>query len=252
VTTYLGVDLAWGERNRTGLMAMDAAGGVLDIAEAVTDAEVLAWLRPHARGSCLVAFDAPLIVRNATGQRQCERLTTRFFGTMHAGAHSSNLSLAPFADGGRAARIAARLALDVDPFSRADRRALEVYPHPASVMLFGLTRVLPYKRRPHRTLASRRAALLTLTAHLESLRHARPPLQLIASPAWLELVGAVRSATLPAHLNRVEDRIDAVLCAYIGRYADARPADVRVLGDARDGYILTPVDAAMAARIDAA
>jgi len=251
VTTYVGVDLAWGPRNRTGLAALDATGTVLDIAEAVTDEQVLAWLQSHPQEACVVAFDAPLIVRNPAGQRTCERLTTRYFGGFHAGAHSSNRSMAAFADGGRAARIAARLRLDVDARCMADRRALEVYPHPASVMLFGLPRVLPYKRRTGRTLESRRAALLTLTTHIESLRRVEPALLAARSTQWQQLVRAVRSSTLPAHLDRVEDRVDAVLCAYIGLFADARPADVRVLGDAMDGYVLTPVNAAMAARIDA-
>ena len=38
--------------------------------------------------------------------------------------------------------IAARLGLDLDPRSRRQRRAIEVYPHPATIALFGLSRTL--------------------------------------------------------------------------------------------------------------
>jgi methionine-R-sulfoxide reductase len=40
------------------------------------------------------------------------------------------------------------LGLDIDPGSTAERRAIEVYPHPAIVVLFGLPSVLRYKAKP--------------------------------------------------------------------------------------------------------
>ena len=62
---------------------------------------------------------------------------------------------------------------------------------------------------------------------------------------------SVRAATTKAALARVEDRIDAVVCAHVGRLAAACPDRVRVLGTVGDGYILTPVTPQIAARIDA-
>jgi hypothetical protein len=51
----------------------------------------------------------------------------------------------------------------------------------------------------------------------------------------------VEEATRPVDLNRAEDPIDAVLCAYVALFADRRPDQVTVYGDyPSNGYILTP------------
>lgn len=250
-TSYVGVDLAWGLRHRTGMAVLDESGRLIDIAEAVGDGDLLAWLAVHTHGPCLVAFDAPLVVTNETGRRACEAQLGRHFARYHAGAHPTSRAKAEFADGGRAYRLALELGLDVSD-AAARRRAIEVYPHPAIVMLFGLDRVLPYKHKPGRDLPDLKAALLRLTGLLEGLETRHPPLHLAASAQWTALVDAVHGARRKSELRAVEDRVDAVLCAYIARYADARPAAVRTFGDVARGTILIPVDEVMAAEIDTA
>ena len=61
MTTYVGVDLAWGDRARTRLAALDDQGNLLCLEEARSDAEILSWLEPYVAGPCLVAVDAPLV-----------------------------------------------------------------------------------------------------------------------------------------------------------------------------------------------
>ena len=51
---------------------------------------------------------------------------------------------------------------DLDPRSGRDRRAIEVYPHAATVALFRLGRTLKYKNKPGRVLEQMRAELLLL------------------------------------------------------------------------------------------
>lgn len=235
---YVGVDLAWGQRARSGLAALDPAGGLLAVGEAVTDDEVVDWVAGHAPGGCVVAFDAPLVVTNRTGRRPCEAEVSRVFGRFHAGAHPSNLSRPGFADGGRAMRLARRLELDVDPQATGPRLALEVYPHPATVTLFGLDRVLAYKQRPGRSVDDLRTALATLMRHLEAL----PDLDLRCDP-WTGLVAQLAAATRKVDLKRVEDQVDAVLCAYVALHRALRPRDSVVIGDVATGYIVVPVDA---------
>ena len=48
------------------------------------------------------------------------------------------------------------------------------------------------------------------------------------------------AATTKAQLRRAEDPVDAVLCAYIARYAAERPRDVTIYGNPETGCILTP------------
>lgn len=169
---FVGVDLAWGTRGRTGLAVLDVAGLLLDLAEARTDEEILAWLRPHAAGPCLLAIDA--------------------------------------------------------------------HPHAAIVALFGLPRTLKYKHKPGRDLALLRAETLRLLDLVETLADGDPAMVVSEHPTWREIRAAVVHADRKADLKAVEDRIDAVLCAYVALLAVRRPDRTTTFGDAATGAIVTP------------
>jgi predicted RNase H-like nuclease len=240
--TSIGVDLAWGSRAASGFAVITPDRRLVEVATAVTDDDIISLMRPRLADGCVVAFDAPLIVNNATGTRRCEALVNHHFRRYHAGCHPSNRGMAAFRDGGRALRLAQLLDLDVDPHSIRERRAVEVYPHPATVALFGLDRILKYKNRPGRTLASMRTELLRLVSLMEGV---------VGSPHWRDIHRAIGRASNKSRLKSVEDQVDAIVCAYVAWYAQARPAGVRLLGNGTDGCILTPVTAEMAAQIDA-
>lgn len=251
---FVGVDLAWGRRNPTGLAALDDAGSLLDVGRATTDDEILAWLRPHTAGPCRVGVDAPIVVPNPSGLRECERLVGRYFGRFGASCHPANAGMPAFSGGTRAQRLLDALGLDGDPAARGPRRAWEVYPHQASVALFGLSHVLRYKAKPGRDLESLRAELLRLMDLLAGLADGAVPadvrLGVRGCPAWEQLRDDVVSATTKAALRRCEDPVDAVLCAYVVRYATARPDGVRMLGSHHAGHVLCVVTPELAARID--
>ena len=237
---FVGVDLAWGDRNPTGVAVLDQRGALCHVGTAGDDEDVLAQLGRYVDGDCVVAVDAPLVVTNRTGNRRCEAELNRDFRRFDAGTHPANTGLAWFADGGRGARLCAALDLDLDPSGGAPRRALEVYPHAAAVVLFGLERTLKYKNKPGREFPALRSELLRLMDLVAGLRSARPALEVGAYPGWVELLDLVRGATRKAQLRRAEDPVDAVLCAYLARYAALRPGDVTVYGDTETGCIVTP------------
>lgn len=237
---FAGVDLAWAGRNPTGVAILDANGRLLHIGAVGTDAEVLAALSPHTGGPCLVAFDAPLVVVNRTGQRPAEAALNRDFRRFEAGAHPANTTKAEFTDGPRAARLARALDLDIDPRSPAARRAIEVYPHPATVVLFRLKRTLKYKAKPGRDIEQLRSELLVLMDGIEKLAHAVVPLHVAHQRDWVELRRQVVTAQRKSQLRRAEDPVDAVVCAYVALYAQRRPDDVTTYGDFATGYIVTP------------
>ena len=66
---FVGLDLAWGEKNSTGVAAIDSDGRLLHVGAAQDDASIEAALSPYVSNDCLVAIDAPLIVKNPTGHR---------------------------------------------------------------------------------------------------------------------------------------------------------------------------------------
>src|SRR5687768_17497088 len=172
---FIGVDLAWADRRPTGLAVLDAAGRLQHLAVGVTDDEVVAALRPYVATECLVGLDAPLVVVNPTGNRPCEAALNADFAKFDAGAHPSNTSKPELAGEPRGARLAARLALDIDPSSTSPRRAIEVYPHPATVALFRLGRTLKYKHKQGRDLPRLQGELLRLVGLLEGLASAEVP-----------------------------------------------------------------------------
>jgi predicted RNase H-like nuclease len=249
---FVGVDLAWGQKKITGLAVVDAAGRLLAATQRKTDDEILDWLKPWTAGHCVVAIDAPIIVTNPTGNRPCESLVSRYFGKYNASCHPANLSKPHFANGTRALRLADQLGLAVDPQDRSDRRAVEVYPHPAIVVLFDLPRILQYKHKPGRNLEHLRGELLRLLDYLEGLDRASPPLLLSGSTDWQRIRRATEQAERKVDLAQVEDSIDAVVCAYIAAYSEANPTAVRLMGDPESGYILTPVTADIALQFDSA
>jgi predicted RNase H-like nuclease/ppGpp synthetase/RelA/SpoT-type nucleotidyltranferase len=236
---HVGLDLAWGERQPTGVAVLDGDGRLLHVAAAKSDDDIAAQVEAYVGGPCLVAIDAPLVVTNATGNRPAEAELNRDFRTYQAGAHPSNTSKPELAKP-RGARIAARLGLDLDPRSRRPRRAIEVYPHPATIALFGLDQTLKYKNKKGRTLPEMREALLTLTRLLESLATADPPLLLTDHEPWRQLVEDIEGATRKSDLRRAEDPVDAVLCAYVGLFSVRRPEATTTYGTLAEGYIVTP------------
>ena len=108
------------------------------------------------------------------------------------------------------------------------RYQIEVHPHAASVNLFGLTRIVKYKRGTRQQRGRELGRLATLMQ--SRLR--------LLEPALSPRLPAVPAA---GNLKPVEDQIDAVLCAYIAAHwwFWARDRNT-VYGTAEDGYIVVP------------
>jgi len=235
---YIGIDLAWGTNNRTGVAAVDHEGSLVESATLRLDEEIDAWLtRPEVAPS-VIAVDAPLIVKNETGQRECERLISRAFGRYHASCHTSNLQRSVF-DPPRGAELARRHGWILDPSHRGSGSApacIEVYPHPAMVGIFRLGSTLPYKAKSGRGLEVRRTAFVELGRRMETLS----VLGLADSERWAELSDAVNAATRPVDLERIEDEVDAIFCAHLAwLWHTDRDALVRY-GTYDHGYIVAP------------
>ena len=233
---FVGLDLAWGDKNQTGVAAIDSDGRLHHVGAAQDDASIIDAIGPFIGGDCLVAIDAPLIVKNSTGFRPCETVFNRDFQPFEAGARPAYTGKPEFKDP-RGARLAAALDLDMDPASTASRRAIEVFPHPATVVFFELEKTLKYKRGPF---GDRQRDLLNLMTLIEGLDDATPRLRANRSAAWVELRRRVEVASRPVHLDRDEDPVDAVLCAYVALFWYQRPDDVTIYGDFDTGYIVTP------------
>jgi predicted RNase H-like nuclease/Holliday junction resolvase RusA-like endonuclease len=235
---FVGIDLAWGPRARTGIAVVDDAGRLVQSGAVRTDDEIDRWLRTSAGDVVVAAVDAPLIVPNETGQRRCETEISRAFWRYKIGAHSSNRGRAEF-NPPRAAILADRFGWSVDPASHGSVEApvcIEVYPHPAMVGLFGLTERIIYKSGP-----SRAEGFAQLVQHLASIDE----LRLSEYPRWAELCRVVADPK-PGDLTRIEDELDAILCAHLAWLWHHRPDSLQVYGSLEDGYIVAPPPPAIA------
>lgn len=233
-----GIDLAWGTRARTGIALTDQRGALLRSASITTDEQIADFLT----GSSLavIAIDAPIIVTNSSGMRDCERDLSKDFRGFHAGTHPTNLSRPSMQPEPRAKRLVLAHGwttdVDLSPGSMGSV-ALEVYPHSSMVGLFGLDRVLEYKAKSGRTLEMRRAQFTELMGHM--VQHCDHSLRLTRSARWLELANAVTRATRQSQLNVIEDEIDAIFCAYIAWVFATKPESLVTYGNAETGIIVT-------------
>ena len=252
---FLGLDLAWGKKNTSGGCVISCSAGngshagVLEYTETLgNDDEIMKWVSrwndtAEARADgLLLGVDAPLLVPNETGKRPCETELGKRFAKFQAGAHPANRTI--FGGDVRGERLVARLAeigIRHDPYLQAPRQtgvrqAMEVFPHPAHIVLFGLAKTLKYKPKPKRTYETRWAAMNEYSRLLRSLSQFDPPLDLPADWPPADVSGIIG-----AKLKSLEDGLDALSCAYIVLwYWRHGAAGAEVLGDMTAGYVVIP------------
>lgn len=249
-TIFIGIDLAWQtDKNNSGIAVArgDARGAVLvDHSEGIQSVEgVVEYVLSRATAHTVIAIDAPLILVNETGQRPCETDVSKRFGKYHAAANTTNLKRYP--DAG-SVRLASRLqeagfqqvANPAPAKRRSGRWMFEVYPHPAQVTLFGLPRIIKYKKG---AVAGRRAELDRLRKYLrDGLSGANPPLD-ASEP---ELLRGDISGMKGKFLKQYEDLLDACFCAYLALFLWHWGAERNeVFGDLDSGYIIVPTTTAV-------
>lgn len=167
-----GVDLAWmSERNATAMAFGHLEGRRLTVTAVLTGLTGLAAVsrelldRPGLAG---VAIDAPLIITNVSGQRDCERALSREYGARKASCHASNLGLYP--DPASASLSDQLLGAGFEHLKPAGCRwQIECYPHPAIIELFDLPERLSYKKG---TVRQRREGQVKLCEMLATLADA--------------------------------------------------------------------------------
>ncbi len=252
--TYLGIDLAWSDRNDSGVAALregDEGLEVVGLGLARGIDAVLAWIDGQletshaAHGRVIVMVDAPLIVANEHGGRPCERLVAKSFGSAHAAPYPANRRLlGGYRGDGRLAGEALGQALahrgfEWPPralratFGERARIVHECYPHPAHVRLFELTRTFRYKKKRGRSWDDVRGEFTRYVSALRVL--CEPQLH------WTrELDERFAVSTLKGvAYKRAEDQLDALCCAYIAALMP-RHGRLEAFGDPSSGLIVVP------------
>ena len=251
----IGIDLAWSPRNGTGLAVAEKKRAHWIIREAVSglgsNHEILdALLGVAGEKPAIIAIDAPLVVPFERRGREGDRLITRLFGPYDAGVYPATRFYLGRYGGKRIWDLVSDLEgvgfrhdCRVEPGKPA-RMFFETYPHAATVALFELRKTLKYKTRQGRTYAMRWRAFRDLEACLKELARFRP-----AMAGVEEFLTQKLTALRGGKLKEYEDRLDAIVCAYIAAYywtwGTRRNA---IVGTLEGGYIVTPMTPAIAKR----
>jgi len=217
---FVGVDLGW-QSQPSGLCYLNWQNSVLRLVElhrleAIPD--VLLWIDRcvGSEESAVIAVDAPTLIPNATGMRLPDRLAHQHFGRYHAGCYPANLGR-PFAD----RTVGFGLSLEAKKFVHAPaiqpqqpgRFQIEVFPHPATVNLFNLERILKYKKGK---ITERRAELMKLRDYiLTVLPTLEPALQLSTELVHSFLTDVPQTSPM---LKVLEDKLDSLICAYVAAH----------------------------------
>lgn len=231
-----GIDLAWhGEKNPSAI----AIGTLIDRELSLEKLEpallgllnVLDFICKQELSG--IAIDAPLIIENQEGQRECEKALSRDYGSRKASCHTSNKSLYP-----NCLSVSLSSSLKERGYQHLTEKQwlIECYPHPAIIECFGLSERLAYKKGRISEKKSGQINLANLLLKLES-----------SSILKLKIPTEFRYFLLESHIKSLrgcalknnEDALDAIICLYIAGLYQIGVSCI-TYGDAKQGYIWIP------------
>jgi len=240
MTVFVGLDLAWGDKNDSGLCIVD--GDRVEISCWRGEVEELAEMLTGLGADVVAGVDAPLIVGQG---RRAEAELARRMGRYGVYAHSSAAAVRNGYDRGlRLARLLDARGFSLDPrhfgAGTRGRFAFEVYPHAGHVVLFGLDGLIRYKQKKGRTAASLNVALGEYRTRLLGWSAQAEWPAAMAANAWQEVAGQKAYLAGKAR-KRHEDQLDAMTCAALA-YLAWRDGlcSCEVVGEADQGYIVVP------------
>ena len=229
---FVGVDLSWSRRNHSGIVILQDNRLVLS-GVVQSDEEIIRSITSIVGTSAVkVAIDAPLIVSNKQGSRLAEQELNKEFRSFEAGAHPANrswfLRSSGCVRGEELVEALEEVGVVHDETCKQRRCCFEVYPHPAMIRLFGLSKTLKYKPRKSRSYSER----------YEEFTKYQDCMKQLGLVGVDELLATDVTQLKGRSLKDYEDVLDALLCAYIAKDLHARGADM--YGSLEEGYILVP------------
>lgn len=251
---FVGIDIAWSERNPSGIAVIDSDGTLIRASgDTRTNDDLFEFAGLADRGGAVVAIDAPLIVKNAEKQRPIERQLTKIFGAYDAGPYPANLSNPAFKLNGRIQQFVRHLeslGFKHQPNvqkQQQQRVFLEVFPSPAQVILFPCVahsshthcRPLRYKHKPGRSWLDVQCEWDMYRARLRSLQTKGPALKF--SPEINKALTIDVSEFVGVRYKILDDLVDGIFCAYLAYYFWHWGNERRwIIGNMNDGYVALP------------
>lgn len=226
---YIGIDLAWGDKNLSGFCVLSPykkSLKIIDIKLLKSIEDILYEIQKYQDYKIYIGLDAPLIVPNEDGNRECEKNFNRDFSKYKISMLPVNRKLlTKYNSNIRSEELYKRL--QDDGFKRdynSDKVIFEVYPHSTIATLFNNNQILPYKRKKGRNTEFIREQLTIYKKYLAKVVF---PHTLLKSD-----VGILKGQGLKSF----EDMLDAVVCAYTIYYCQSSEASFYKL-DGEDIFV---------------
>ena len=194
---YIGIDLAWSENNYSGITLLEdnkvIYSGVVSSLDKVID---FVKRYPNA----IVGVDAPLIVKNQTGNRTIEIEFLKDYSSKKLGVYPVNRNLML-----KYSSVIVGEELSKNIPQRLGKELFEVYPHATIMNCFHGT-VLPYKRKKGRNTEYIRVQLKILQNYIQNVVHGD----------FYKNIDELKGIKL----KHYEDMLDSIVCAYTLFYCE--------------------------------
>jgi predicted GIY-YIG superfamily endonuclease/predicted RNase H-like nuclease len=207
-SVYIGIDLAWGDKNLSGFCVLSPykkSLKIIDIKLLKSIDDIVYEIQKYHEYKVYIGLDAPLLVPNEDGNRECEKNFNRDFAKYKIAMLPVNRKLlTKYNSNIRSEDLYTRLR--DDGFKRdytSNKVIFEVYPHSTIAMLFNNHQILPYKRKKDRNTEFIREQLTIYKKYLAKVVF--PHTILKSNVELLKGQG----------LKGFEDMLDAITCAYI-------------------------------------
>lgn len=188
---YIGVDLAWGINNTSGITLLDDD----EVKESFTVSslyEVIDYIKKYPKA--IVGVDAPLLVENESGNRDIEKEFLKDYSSKKLGIYPVNKKLMT-----KNQDTIAGVELNKNITQILGKNLFEVYPH-VTIMNCFHNKVLPYKRKQGR-----------------NTEFIKEQLQILENYLTKNLKGDFKE-DIPKlkgkALKNYEDKLDSIVCAY--------------------------------------
>lgn len=247
---FVGIDLAWSDRNLTGICIGYEENNkleIIDISIERSNQDIINFIEKNVENkSAIITIDSPIIVPNYENSRIAERELNKDFRKFNAGAHPANRKrLSSWTGAIRGEQLAkyfeskGYVQKEIDKNNNEPlKRVYEVFPHPANVSLFQLDIIFQYKAKQKRDYNFRYKEFRKYLNSIISLEETKdkPRMKIpdtIKNEKIENLIGK--------KLKKYEDKLDSILCSYIGYYYFKKPNNCKIYGNFKEGYILTPI-----------
>ncbi|MFA5502744.1 MAG: DUF429 domain-containing protein [Sulfurovaceae bacterium] len=214
---YIGIDLAWGEKNLSGfcvLVPLKNSLKIVDIKLLKSIDEIVQEIDKYQDKKVFVGVDAPLEIFNEDGNRECEKSFNKDFAKYKISMLPVNRKLLiKYSPTIRSEELYKKLKSR--GFKRdysSDKVIFEVYPHSTIAMLFNAQKILPYKRKKGRSVEFIREQLGIYTKYLQKV---------ISNHKILKTDAKLLKGKA---LKEFEDMLDAITCAYTMKHCQSGDA----------------------------